>query len=261
MDEEITVKDWDNGIIFPKISIIIPVYMEEKLIRNTLSAFTEDLKREFSLEIIVSDGGSTDSTIEIAKEFADKVVLHTIPVRQTISEGRNRGADAATGDVLVFLNGDCIIKNPQMFFSVIRDWVTSNDFVTECDAIACKVSVHPSEILFKDRIFYFIHNNYVRLLNFLGFGMGRGECQIVKKSVFERIGGYNERLAAGEDFDLFRRIAKTGSTRFSDKLVVFESPRRFRKYGYMKILWSWTLNSLSVMFRGRSVSDEWEAVR
>lgn len=259
--DDVTDKGGIETKVIPKISVIIPVYMEEKLIGNTLSIFTKELKQKFNLEVIVSDGGSTDNTVGIAEEFADVMEIHSLPGRQTISQGRNRGADRSTGDVLVFLNGDCTIVEPELFFNYIRDWIIGNKVIPECDAIACKVGISPEEVLFKDRVFYLIHNHYVRFLNFIGFGMGRGECQIIKRSVFTGIGGYDEALAAGEDFDLYRRISKTGEIRFTSKLMVYESPRRFRKYGYIRILWSWTLNSLSVMFRGRSVSDEWEAVR
>jgi glycosyltransferase involved in cell wall biosynthesis len=244
-----------------KISVIIPAFMEEKLLAKTLSIFTPELKSIYNIEVIVSDGGSTDTTVAIAQEYADIVVVHSLPERQTISQGRNRGAEKASGDILMFLNGDCTLVEPVNFFNYIKDWYLRNNEIPGCDAIACKVGVSPDEILFKDKVFYFLHNNYVRFLNFIGFGMGRGECQIVKKAIFNKISGYDETIAAGEDFDLYRRISKIGKIKYTSKLVVHESPRRFRKFGYIRILWSWTLNSMSVMFRGKSVSNEWEAVR
>ncbi len=244
-----------------RISVIVPVFNEEKLVGQALSVFTPELKEKHNIELIVSDGGSSDRTVAIASQYADIVVVHTADVRQTISQGRNRGADKATGDVLVFVNGDCLIVDPDTFFGRIRDWMGNGPELPACDAIACRVSVKPGEIIFKDKVFYFIHNNYVRLLNFLKLGMGRGECQIIKTETFHRVGGYDDDIAAGEDFDLYRRIAKVGKIKFTKKLLVYESPRRFRKYGYLRIIWSWTLNSLSVMFRGKSVSKVWEAVR
>jgi predicted glycosyltransferase involved in capsule biosynthesis len=99
------------------------------------------------------------------------------------------------------------------------------------------------------------------MLNFIGMGMGRGECQIVLAEYFKKVGGYNSALTAGEDFDLFRRLAKIGKIKFAKDILVYESPRRFRKYGYLRILMSWLLNSISVMFYNRSVSKDWEAVR
>lgn len=60
----------------PKISIVIPALNEEKLIANTLLCFPLTQRRKFNLELIVSDGGSSDKTIDIAKKLADKVVEH-----------------------------------------------------------------------------------------------------------------------------------------------------------------------------------------
>jgi GT2 family glycosyltransferase len=91
--------------------------------------------------------------------------------------------------------------------------------------------------------------------------MGRGECQIVRKSIFKKVNGNNEKLAAGEDFDLFRRIKKHGNILFTDKIEVYESPRRYRKLGYVGVSWSWAKNGLSVLFKNRSISKEWEQVR
>jgi glycosyltransferase involved in cell wall biosynthesis len=73
----------------------VPAYNEEKLLERTLSAFPMELRKRWNVELIVSDGGSKDGTIEIARTFADVVVLHHEDRRQTIAEGRNAGADVA----------------------------------------------------------------------------------------------------------------------------------------------------------------------
>ena len=92
----------DNSLSVKKISFIIPALNEEKLLRRTLLQFTENLKKDNDLEIIVSDGGSSDKTSEIANELADKVIFKNENIPQNISRGRNAGAKHSQGDVLVF---------------------------------------------------------------------------------------------------------------------------------------------------------------
>lgn len=248
-------------IKLPRISIIIPVFQEEKILEDTLKNYNEILRKKYEFELIISDGGSTDRTIEIAKKHADIIVRHNESRKQTIAEGRNKGALVSRGDILVFINADTVPENPEKFFDLITQLAEGNSKYSKFGALATKVHVAHHERILKDSIFYFFHNLYVRFLNTIGFGMGRGECQIIKKSVFELVGGYNPNIIAGEDFDLYRRISRVGKIGFVNDLVVLESPRRFRKYGYMKILLSWIVNSLSVIFYGKSVSDEWEPVR
>lgn len=245
----------------PKFSLIVPVYQEEKIIESHLKLFSNDLREKYNFELIVSDGGSTDETAKIAQLYADIVLIHTDKVRQTISQGRNRGADAASGEILVFLNVDSIPADMETFLGIIDKFSDKNSNFSKYDALASYVSGFPEEVILKDKIFYFIHNNYVHFLNLIGFGMGRGECQIVRREIFNSVGGYNDNIAAGEDFDLFFRISKKSKIKFERKLHVFESPRRFRKYGYLKTIMYWILNSLSVWWFGKSASKEWEAVR
>lgn len=244
-----------------KISLIIPVYHEEKILDQVLAKYSPAILEKYSVELIVSDGGSIDKTCEIAKKYTNKLAIHNKPRRQTISEGRNCGAALAEGDIFVFINGDTYPEDVDYFFSFIKAWTEDRTRFSGYSALACRVWVTKDELLLKDKIFYTLHNHYVRFLNRIGVGMGRGECQIMKADIFKKIGGYNNALAAGEDFDLYKRISKVGKIGFADELTVFESPRRFRKYGYVKVLWQWTVNSLAVMFKGRSSSQEWEAVR
>lgn len=241
-------------------SLIVPVYKEEKILAGHLQLFNKDLRKQFNFELIVSDGGSDDQTASIAEMFADKVVVHDRDYRQTISEGRNRGAEVADSEILVFLNADSVPKDLEYFLNYISKWA-AEDEKNAGSAIACYVTAFPDEMLFKDKVFYSLHNAYVSLLNKLGLGMGRGECQIVRRNAFYKVNGYNPHIAAGEDFDLYRRINKFGKIFFEKNIKIYESPRRFRKYGYIKTVLYWTLNSLTVWFFGKSVSKEWEAVR
>ena len=91
---------------YNKISIIIPALNEEKLIFQILDQFDSGLKEKYDLEIIVSDGGSKDSTLQIVDGLADKVLIHKEKYKQNISRGRNQGALNSLGDVLIFLNAD-----------------------------------------------------------------------------------------------------------------------------------------------------------
>ncbi len=245
----------------PLISVIVPVLQEEKVLEQNLKLFSNELKKKYNFELIVSDGGSTDKTPEIAKKFADKYVEHEEDYRQTIAEGRNKGAEAAEGDLFVFINGDTYPADIENFLNLIHKFAASGKANENCAALACYVSYIPEEGKLRDKIFYTLHNNYVRFLNAIGMGMGRGECQIIRKDIFEMTGGYNEEIVAGEDFDLFNRVTKYGRVRFVPELKVLESPRRFRKYGYTRTVGLWLLNSLSVYFFGKSISKEWEAVR
>ncbi len=213
------------------------------------------------MELIVSDGGSSDATVSMAREVADLVIVHVEERRQTIAEGRNAGARAARGEILIFINADTIPAEPGVFFYFVERWRIRQGKFGDRDALACPVEVNPSERKWSDVLFHTFFNNYLKLISLLNIGVGRGECQIVRRSVFEEVGGYNQRLAAGEDFDLFARIAKHHSIAIANELLVYESPRRYRRYGYVRILWSWFMNWVGATFFSRSVSKEWEVVR
>lgn len=241
-----------------KYSFIIPVLNEEKLIRNLLRQLTEGgLKNKYDFEIILSDGGSNDNTINIALPFVDKIVVHKENTPQNISVGRNKGAEIADGDFLVFINGDIIFKDINSFFTILeKDFVHSTSL-----AFTCCVKIHPDEETFADRIFLNFYNWFFHFLNSIGLGMGRGECHIVRKDVFKSLNGNNPVLAAGEDFELFTRIRRKGDIMYSNKTCVYESPRRYRKKGHLIIFMAWFINSISVLLRGKSVSRSWEQVR
>ncbi|HET6399811.1 MAG TPA: glycosyltransferase [Candidatus Kapabacteria bacterium] len=242
----------------PLLSVIIPTKNEEKLLERCLQQFSGPIKSRFGIELIVSDGGSSDNTIGIAAAYADFIATHEAPWRQTIAEGRNRGAELAHANLLIFLNADTMIADVGMFLDRVIQRFAVDESIA---ALATRVEVMPEERRWSDFFFHAYFNQYVRAANVIGLGMGRGECQIVRRKAFEALNGYNPRMAAGEDFDLFRRLRAMGSVKFDSKLLVYESPRRYRKYGYARVYLDWIRNGFAVLVRNRSANQVWEEVR
>ena len=87
----------------PRISVIIPILNEAKILEKTLSRLQSELGHH---ELIVVDGGSTDSSVRIAEEFG-KVV----PSERGRAKQLNTGAAAAIGDILVFLHADIWLES------------------------------------------------------------------------------------------------------------------------------------------------------
>lgn len=250
-----------SSVQVARASVVIPTLDEEKRLGDLLAVFTPARRTRFGLEVVVSDGGSTDRTVEIAERLADRVVVHTGLERQTIAAGRNAGAVAATGDVLLFFNAD--VQFPDDIDAFLADLLAA----AQAGAATCRVAVHPSEATWVDRLVLGTCNVLFCGLNLVGGGMGRGECHAVRRDVFEAVGGYNEAYAAGEDFDLYHRIAQqrrrggAGRIRFLWRWTLWEDPRRYRQTGYARTMWTWFRNSLSVALLKRSYSDEWTPIR
>ena len=87
--------------------MVIPAFNEARLIGETLrhiqTALTVFSRRNWATELIVCDNNSADRTAEMAREAGARVVFE--PVNQ-IGRARNRGAEAATGDWLIFVDAD-----------------------------------------------------------------------------------------------------------------------------------------------------------
>lgn len=239
------------------ISIIIPTLNEEKIIKRMLMS----LKDFTSLphEIIVSDGHSTDKTAEIAGELADKVIVHDGKTRQTIGEGRNAGAAAASGEYLVFFDSDVFVPDINGFFTKALANFDKNKNLL---ALTSKLKALPEEETLADRISWAIVSGVHQILNnVLHRGSSSGEFQMFRAEAFKKVGGYAKGLVFGEDAEIFERISKIGPTRLDPKLCVFHTSRRAHNSGWIS-LWSlWTINVISNLIRKKPVSQEWKVSR
>ena len=94
----------------PKVSVIIPVYNVENYLRECLDSIVNQTLKD--IEIILVDDGSTDSSLSICNEYAQKDNRITVLTQQNkgVGAARNKGLERATGDYLYFLDSDDFIK-------------------------------------------------------------------------------------------------------------------------------------------------------
>ena len=233
------------------ISIIIPTLNEEKCLEKSLKQFVA-LKRKLPIEIIVSDGGSNDNTLNIAKKYADKIYIYKGKKRQTIASGRNQGVKMSKGEILFITDADVIIPNKIDFFKTIINTFENQSVV----AATALLQIYPKEETFFDKVFHKLLNKINKILN-----IAKGECQIIRRKSMNKVGGYNENIAVGEDPNLFLRLKKVGKIVFLEKHKVYHSPRRFRNLGYPKVIFNYVKEIIPVVFFKRSIMKEWPESR
>jgi len=237
------------------ISFIVPTKNEEKTIEKTLKCISEYRGEK---EIIVSDGRSTDGTIPLAKKYAT-VIEPKNNAKQNISIGKNGGAKKARGEYLVFLDADVCVPDINSFFQKAESILLSNPKIV---GLTVAIRVFPENENLGDKIIFPVFNFYNLILNnYLGIGAAVGEFQMVRRDVFEKLGGYDERLVASEDYEFFQRLAKEGKTYFAKGLKIYHTGRRGHQIGWPKLLSQWVLNGFSVAFRKRAYTKEWKVIR
>lgn len=238
------------------ISFIIPTKNEETVLEKILECLS---LYKGEREIIISDGKSTDKTISIAKKYTNKIVEHKGVIRQTIAEGRNAGASVATGEYLLFLDADVYIPDINQFMEKAVNLFKKNKNLV---GLTVSIKVFTEQETLPDKIIFSILNFFHLILNnYLKIGVAAGEFQMVRKDIFQKVGGYREDLVASEDYEFFKRIAKIGRTYFAKDLTVYHTGRRAHKIGWPKLLTEWFLNSVFVLFKKKAHSKEWKVIR
>lgn len=239
------------------ISFIIPTFNEEKDIEKTLRSIWEYPGEK---EIIVADGGSTDHTVILAKTLADQVIEHAGLINENAASGRNAGAVASMGELLIFIDADVCIPQVDVFCAQVLSRFRENPKLV---GLTTSIRVFPESETWMDKTVFCSLNFFHFLMNNVFCrSAAAGEIQVIRADVFKRIGGYNELMAMNEDYDMFRRLRKQGRTRMELGLVVYHTGRRAHIIGWPRLLWEWWLNSISgYFFKKWSMTRRWEKIR
>lgn len=239
-----------------KVSVIIPTYNEAKYIVPTVQQW-QGLRAQ-GVEVIVSDDGSSDATIQLVSGLVDKIVQRPDNVQRGIGSNRNRGAAVAQGDILWFLDADVQIPQlDQVYQAVLAAFTQQRSLV----ALTFKARVVPGQERWSDRFFLGWRNSIIYVsTQLLHLGFGSGECQIVRKTAFTAVQGYHPSVAT-EDHDLFYRLAKQGRVNMWWSKHIEISPRRFHQDGWLRVLWLWGRVLVGWFIFGHADKQPWVARR
>jgi len=204
------------------ISVVIPAFNEEKYIKNVLQSLKSQTFKDF--ETIVVDGGSSDTTRAMARSCA-KVLVEP---KRGIARARNKGACAAAGKILVFLDADTKPCNKLL--------ETYYNALQEKGVIAATGPILPLEKSSK-RInlgYKLVSIFFVKMSILLGRPSIVGLNFAVRKDAFRRVGGFNNSFITYEDWDLSLRLRQVGEIRYLDEAVVYTSVRRIKAWGVFR---------------------------
>jgi len=201
------------------ISVVIPAFNEEKYIWTVLNGLKAQTFKDF--ETIVVDGGSSDKTRKIARTCA-KVIIEP---KRGIGRARNKGACAAYGKIIVFLDADTkpCSKLLETYYGALQ----------KKGVIAATGPILPLEKSGKrmNLGYRIVSVLFVKLSILLGRPSIVGLNFAVRRDAFRKVGGFNNKFITYEDWDLSLRLRKAGNIRFMDDAVVQTSTRRIKAWG------------------------------
>jgi len=183
----------------PEVSVIIPTYnRSERVVRAVRSVLDQSFK---DLEILVVDDGSTDETEASLVPYGSSIKYVRQPANRGVSAARNKGIGHSSGTWIAFLDSDDYWLKEKLHFQM--------EFLHQTpDAVACqtqevwirrgrrvnpkKIHKKPSGEIFRDSL---------RLC------LVSPSSVILKRSIFDETGLFDETLEAAEDYDLWLRIS------------------------------------------------------
>lgn len=223
------------------MSIVIPTYNEEAFLPLLLRSLERQTFRDF--EVIVADAHSTDRTRAIAVAAGCRVVDGGLP-----AAGRNLGARAARGEMLLFLDADVVVPDERFLEDVVAEFTSRG-----LDVATCLVEPMSEKLI--DRVSHGFYNGYISAMERI-LPHAHGPCMMARRSAHDAIRGFDERVRLAEDHDYAQRADRIGLRAGIIKQPrILVSMRRFKRDGYLSIAARYALCEMHMMALGSVKSD------
>jgi GT2 family glycosyltransferase len=233
----------------PKVSVVIPTNNTGTLIGSQLKALAgQQMSIEF--EVLVVDYRSTDETVSVAREWADRfrsLKIIDAPELRGAAYARNVGARAARSDNLLFCDADD---------EVAPGWVKAMaDALDAAELVGGAIEVEQLNFpdVFKE---WYNHQGLLTALGFMPFANG---CNLgVRRRVLEQVGGFDETFLQAEDVDFSWRVQLAGYHLMfvPDSIVHYRLRQGVRAIAKQHFHWGRSNVKLYAKFRDRGIPGQ-----
>ena len=180
-----------------KVSIITVSYNSARTIRETIeSVLSQDYP---NLEYLVVDGGSTDGTLSILREYADRITRWVSEKDQGMYDAMNKGIAMATGDVIGILNSDDTYMTKHVVSKMIQALTAAQADVVFADLILVDQH-HPEKVLR-----YYDSGNF-KPSKFRYGWMPAHPTVFIRKSIYDAVGPFAADYKIAADYEMLIRI-------------------------------------------------------
>lgn len=243
----------------PQVSVIIPTYNRGWVVKEAVDSVLAQNFKNF--ELIVVDDGSTDHTREILNAYRGSIKLFH-QANKGVSAARNRGISEASGDCVAFLDSDDLWLQGKLSRQVEFFSQTPEALICQTEEIWIRdgVRVNPKKRHKKPSGFIFKPSLALCLVS--------PSAVMIKRSLLEAVGGFDETLPACEDYDLWLRIScrhpvylintpliiKRGG--HNDQLSASPGLDRYRIRAIQKVMESGLLTESQYLAAGKTLKDK-----
>jgi glycosyltransferase involved in cell wall biosynthesis len=197
----------------PKVSVIIPNYNYGKYIAKTVDSVLSQTYK--CIEVVVVDDGSKDDSLNVLKNYGEALTVIR-QQNQGVSPARNNGVRNSTGELLAFLDADDIWLPEKLERQVQR--ITSDGDV---GLVHCAMSY----VDINDNVFGENRNGLEgwigeAILRLKPAIVGAGSTGLVRRHIFDEVGGFDPRQTTAADWDFCYRVASRYKVAFVDEPLV-----------------------------------------
>ena len=234
----------------PKVSVIVPCYNEQSTIHLLLEALRSQTFSRAAMEVIISDGMSTDGTREaiasFQKDFPDLELYLVDNTLRTIPSGLNRAIEASRGEMIVRLDAHSrpypdYVENCLKAHDAGRGdnvggvWEIRPGAATWIAISIAVAAAHPLGV--GDALYR--HAKYAAEVDTVPFGSFR-------RTLIDQVGFFDETLLTNEDYEFNVRVRKSGGRIWLDPSIrsvyfarstLMELMRQYWRYGF----WKWRM--------------------
>lgn len=201
-------------------TVVVPLYNKAKSIGMCIESILKQEMGDF--ELVVVDDGSTDGGADVVKSFDDARIRLVRKRNGGVSSARNRGVAEARGEWVAFLDGDDVWNRfhlqtlAELHGKYPEAGVLSTDYAALTTDEGLERILSPAPEGGGDGM---VKDYYLRLLK--GQRVLCSSSVAVRRDCFMEVGGFDERLARGEDMDLWARLYERFVMAVSGKVTAF----------------------------------------